>query len=569
MHRNPILLSLIILFVSVNFSAQAQVVDIDPPLRIPLLLSGNFGELRSTHFHAGIDIKTNKETGKAVYSPFDGYVSRFKVQSGGYGHAVYIAHDNGYTTVYGHLQEFFPELEAYLKEQQYKKKSFEVDIYPSKDKFPIKKGQLIALSGNTGRSGGPHLHFELRNGNQVPQNVLKCNLPVKDTIAPKFRRLAVYDGLNEQTYYSSNKKFFNLIKVNSDYKINQTIKVGEKVAFGAEVYDFLNGSNNKCGVYRLQLLVDDVLLYAFTIDQISFSETRYIKSHLDYAEKKTTSKNVHRLLREPYNKLSIYDKVVENGIVSVTDSLIHSAKIIASDVYGNESTLSFNFQYSNEQIHKKADSGDVFINYREGINFNNEFVTFSIAPNGLFSNSWMSYSKQAGTEDYFSDIHTIGDRLIPVTAYPRLKIKQTSTNGGISPEKLIIASVNEKGRLSSEGGVWKDSVVSAKVTGFGSYVIVADTVPPVIKAYSFKKGGWYGPNDRISFKISDNLSGIKTYNGYIDGHWALFEYDSKSSTLFYRIDANKLERVKTPHNLEIFVLDERNNMQKFAATFYY
>lgn len=569
MNKIAIIPVLITLFHFNISELKSQVFDIEPPLDIPLLLSGNFGELRGTHFHAGIDLKTQSVTGKPVFSIMEGYVSRFKVQAGGYGHALYITHPNGYTSVYGHLQEYYPELEAYLKQQQYNKKSFEVDIYLEKGKFNVGRGEQIGISGNTGRSGGPHLHFELRNADQVPQNVLLYDLPVVDTIAPKFRKLAVYQQIDGDTYNSDNKQMISLSRNGNSYSVDKPLKVGEKVAFGTEVYDFLNGSNNKCGVYSLELFIDSQLIYSFAINEISFSETRFIRSHLDYAEKKLNKRNVHRLFKEPYNKLNIYDVVEDNGIVTVSDSLLHSAKILATDVYGNQSSLSFSYIYDSGMANHVNDTGNVYVRYKEGVEYKNDVFSFSIPAYGVFSNKWLSYVVMPGDDNHFSDIHVIGDELVPVNKYPMLSLKVTEPLQNVPSSKLVIAGINDKDELSSEGGLWKDGSVTAKVSGFGRYVVVADTLAPTISPYAFKNGGWYSASNRISFKINDDLSGIKTYNAYIDGEWALFEYDSKSNTLFYRLDAQKLNKSKEPHSLQIFVLDERNNVQKFEGEFYY
>ena len=569
MSKIPILTALIGLFCVQVINTYSQHLDIESPLDIPLFLSGNFGELRSTHFHAGIDLKTQGETGKPVFSILKGYVSRFKVQEGGYGHAIYITHENGYTSVYGHLQEYYPELEAYLKSEQYRRKSFELDIYLEKDEFIVSEGMQIGVSGNTGRSGGPHLHFEIRDSRQVPLNVLKFNLPIKDTISPKFKKLVVYNGFDANTYTSTSKNIYPLLGSNRKYKLSQSIPVSNRFTFGVEVYDYLNGSQNKCGVYELELFFDDSLIFSFTIDQISFTETRYIKSHLDYAEKKLNKRNIHKLFREPNNKLSIYNEVLRNGLLSVSDSLPHKALVRATDIYGNESSLAFSVYYDEQLNRTKADSGNVFIPFDKGVLYENDLLAFEVKPYGIYSNKWLNYLLLHSDGKYYSDIHLIGDELVAVNKYPELALKVTESLSSLNPDKLVVAQIDEKGELKSEGGRWDNGFVSAKVSGFGKYVVAVDTVAPEITPLSFKNGGWYAANDIISFNIIDELSGIKTYNGYIDKNWALFEYDAKSDLLFYRIDAKKLTRSKSEHEVEVFVLDERNNLQKFEGFFYY
>jgi murein DD-endopeptidase MepM/ murein hydrolase activator NlpD len=569
MQRIAIIVGLIGLFQFKFINTFSQALHIESPLNIPLYLSGNFGELRSTHFHAGIDIKTQGVTGKPVFAIQKGYISRIKVQTGGYGHSIYIMHDNGYTSVYGHLQEYYPELEAYLKNEQYRLKSFEVDLFPEKNLFEVEAGQQIAVSGNSGSSGGPHLHFEIRNSKQVPLNGLTFNLPIKDTIPPKFVKLAVYNSFDETTYTSNEKSFYTVEGSKGDYKIKEALPISNTCTFGVEVYDFLNGSNNKCGVYKLDFFIDDTLIYSFTIDKISFSETKYIKSHLDYAEKVLNKRNVHKLFLEPYNKLGIYNEIKNRGIVSISDTLYHNARILAADVYGNASKLTFKFYNKGESNIVPRDTGNFFVPYNEGINYTNDVFSIKIPPYGLYSSKWLGYFILPSDNNYYSDIHFIGDELIAVNKYPELTLKATKGLNNIPTDKLVIAKINDSGELSSEGGSWNSGSVTASVSGFGKYVIVADTLPPEIKKLSFKNEAWYASNDIISFKISDNLSGIKTYNGYIDDQWVLFEYDSKNELLFYRIDAHRLVRSKSKHKLNIFVLDDRNNLQKFESSFYY
>jgi hypothetical protein len=557
-----------LLFINVT-TLLAQNFSIDPPVKIPIFLSGNFGELRSSHFHAGIDIKTQGVTGHAIYTAAEGYVSRFKVQSGGYGHALYITHPNGYTSVYAHLDEFYPELEQFLREQQYLKKSFEVDVYPEKGKFRIDRGQQIGVSGNTGRSMGPHLHFEIRDRNQIPQNVLKHSLPVEDTIPPKFKKLVVYNNINSETLRYAGKEVLKVSSNSNNYSYSETVDLSGIGAFGVEVYDYLNGSNNRCGVYNLDFFLDDTLVFSFTVEGISFGETRYIKSHLDYAEKKLNKRNVHKLFREPNNKLSIYNEIKNHGLINISDSLIHQAKIIASDVYGNTSTLSFSLTGHSYSTPRKADTGVVFISFDKEAFYKNEVFAITIPANGLYSNNWLSYFVLPANGNYFSDIHMVGDEFVPVNEYPELAMKVTKPLNNMPVEKLVIAKLEDDGSMSSEGGVYNDGFLETKISEFGKYVIAADTLPPTIQQVSFKEGGWYAAKDKISFKITDDISGIKTYNGYIDGDWALFEYDAKSDNLFYRIDLERLQRSKGKHEIKLFVLDERNNLQTFESFFYF
>lgn len=547
----------------------AQHFNFQPPVDIPILLSGNFGELRGTHFHSGIDIKTQGEIGKKILAIEKGYVSRVKIKSGGYGHAIYIKHPNGYTSVYGHLSSFFDDLEEWIKEQQYNKKSFEIDQYFSKDRFPVEKGQVIALSGSTGRSSGPHLHFEIRNQNEVPLNVLQYKLPVKDTISPVFRNLIVYNGFDLNTYTHSSKEILPIYSNSSQYSIRKPIVINGNTAFGVEIYDFLNGSANKCGVYSLDFFIDSQKVYSMKIDKVSFGESRYTRSHCDYAEKKFKGKSVHRLLIEPNNKLSIYDRKYNHSILLASDSSVHNCKVIAADVYGNVSELLFQVISEKVEINSNKNSNGYLANYKTENVLQNDSLKFVIPNGGLYSSKHIQIQVDQTDKNYYTSQFIIGDPNYPIHKYPKLSLKVTKNMNHIQPEKLLIARYEKSGKVVNEGGRWQNGWVSAKVDGFGKYAVIADTTMPTISAISFKHKGWYGAGDKLVFKIADDLSGIKTYNGYIDDKWVLFEYDAKSNNLFYIIDEKRLNKTNGIHELKIYVMDERNNVQSFKGSFFF
>lgn len=546
----------------------AQSFDIQSPLDIPLYLSGNFGELRSTHFHAGIDLKTQGKIGQPVRSLESGYVSRVKVQAGGYGNAIYIMHLDGSTSVYAHLDSFFSEVAAYVISEQYRRKSFEVDLYLEANKFVVTKGMQIGVSGNTGRSGGPHLHLELRDNKQVPMNLLLHGIPVKDTIAPKIRRLFLYDNIDQETFQWQNKMSIPVYGENGKYSIPKTIEGSINVAFGIEVYDYLNGSANRCGVYTLDFFVDSVLIFSSKIDKISFGESRYIRTYGDYAEKKLNRRSVHRLFMEPNNNLSIYNDVKNRGVIHNGSNGEHDGLIVTTDAHGNKSQLSFKFALGVNKDQNFADTGQVkFYFNRENV-YKNDFISFKVPKNALYANKWFNYSNASTKVNEIANIYSLGDELIPMHKNPELTIKPKGGINGISPEKLLIAKIDNEGNYSSEGGRWIDGAVRAKVSGFGRYTIIADTINPTIKPVSFGKR-WYATGDVLSFKIEDDLSGIKTYNGYINDNWVLFEFDAKSGRISYRIDADKLSRSKEAHTLKIYVMDERNNIESFQGQFFY
>ncbi len=558
---------LCMLIVTLSGRLLAQKVNVQSPLDIPLFLSGNFGELRSTHFHAGIDLKTNGKIGQPVRPLSDGYVSRVKVQAGGYGNAIYIRHNNGYTSVYGHLETFYPAISAYVKNEQYRKKAFEVDLYLEKNKFKVTREMEIGKSGNTGRSGGPHVHLEYRDQNQVPENLLLFDFPVKDTIPPQVRKLVLYDNLDPVTFQWQNKVSYPLYFSDGEYKLNKTIRGHSDIAFGIEAYDYLNGSSNRCGVYSINFYLDGELVFSNAIDKISFGESRYIRSYADYEEKIRYRRSVHRLFVEPNNKLSIYRQVKNRGIISIKDTLKHEAQIIAKDVYGNKSSVRFNIMASKME-NSFSDTGKIMLRFDEDNVYENEQLRFFVPKGALYANKWFDCTNSTSGKGGFGKIFSLGDENIPVHKYPELSVKYNGELKGVMPDKLLIVKLGYNGKKTSEGGRLKNGWVTAKVSGFGKYTIRADTVPPVIAPISFREG-WYSVGDELVFKITDNLSGIKTYNGYVNDKWVLFEYDAKSNKLSFRIDKEVLKPSKKPHVLKLYVMDERNNLQSFTGTFFY
>ncbi len=542
----------------------------ESPLKIPLFLSGNYGELRSTHFHAGIDLKTQGKTGQPVYSAREGYISRIKIQSRGYGHSIYITHPNGYKTVYAHLDKFNPEIQEYVKQNQYNLQSFEVNLYPPKDKFRLEKGQQFAYSGNTGRSGGPHLHFEIRDAtNDVPLNALKFNLPIADKMPPEFMNLYAYSfpennpaGNNgeERKSYQANKKYDTLFFINDIIELQY-----EYIGFGAEVYDFLNGSANRCGIYSLELTIDDVNLFSFTIDAITFLNTRYVYAHMDYDLKISEGRSVHRLFKLPNNRLSIYDKNLCKPLYHVSDDSLHTGRITSTDAYGNRSCLEFTFRKNtnNSQIQNKENT--VYVKWNEGKEFVKEKCTIRIPGGALYRDICFDYSVIPSTSPY-SDTIIIHYDTEPL--YKNITIKITpDTVPGSLVSKLIIARKTGDG-VSNEGGEWINNQLVTESRKFGKYFVAIDTTPPEIVPVSFNRNGEYSDGQSLIFKITDDLSGIKSYNAYIDNQWVLFEYDEKNDIMFYSIDMERLNW-GINHSLRLQVADMKSNVAIFESQFFY
>lgn len=313
------------------------------PLKIPQLLSANFGELRIDHFHSGLDIKTQSVTGKEVVASASGYIYRISVSPGGFGNAIYIRHPSGYSTVYGHLDRFATKIEDYVKQQQYAKKSFQIVLYPEKEEFPVKQGELIGYSGNSGSSGGPHLHFEIRKSdNEKPINPLLFEFGIADNIKPVIEKLFIYP-INRHTVINDQNRIkkINVTGGQGVYSVTQEneISISGLAGFGIKAYDMLNDSPNKVAVYSIELSIDSTSVFKYVMDGFSFDESRYINSHIDYETYMKDNIYIERAFVLPDDRLSVYKNVINRGLFNFNDDKLHYAKIIVTDANNNKSVL--------------------------------------------------------------------------------------------------------------------------------------------------------------------------------------------------------------------------------------
>lgn len=568
MQRFSLIILITLFIINTGFS-QNDSVKFYSPVNYKILLSGNFGETRTNHFHAGIDIKTGGVEGKEIFSIADGYISRIKITEGGYGKALYITHPNGYTSVYGHLQRFNNTIESYTKNIQYEKQSFTVNIFPEKNELPVKGGELIALSGNTGSSAGPHLHFEVRRSDyQVPRNPLLYNFPVEDTIAPKPRRVYFYEQMKYDSINLYTKKDFACYKVgNNSYRIKNPVVLSSEFGVGVEVFDYLNGSHNKCGAYTIDLYLDSSLIYHHIINEIPFDVAKFINAHLDYEELKKHKRHVQKLFISEFNKLNIYDKVVNNGIINIADTNLHQLSIAFSDVNKNVSEINIDFKVNQNKARQATP------NYQAIIPVDSEFV-FDTSGFRLKAQAYSVYEPvlfQFAINDELpisaSRVYKIHDSFTPLHKPIEIAIQPTKLDSSLIPN-YYITSWNDKNELTPSGGYFEDGFVKATISKLGDYAVVVDTLKPEIKLKNFTEGQDLSNSSEIQLEIFDHESGIMEYMGYIDGEWALFEFDPKNDLLRYEFDPKRIEKGKT-HDLEIIVTDNRDNMRFLNTKFYW
>lgn len=542
-----------------------------PPVKIPLALSANFGELRIDHFHAGIDIKTQGVTGKEVVASAPGYIYRISVTPNGFGKALYLRHPSGYSTVYAHLDRFPDEIEDYVKKSQYEKKSFAVSLFPNAERFSFSQGDVIAWSGNTGGSSGPHLHFEIRKSDtEEPVNPLLFRFGPADDIRPVIERLVIYPADSRTQINGRNSKLrIQVSGGNGTYIIppENEIRISGPAGFGFKSYDLLNDNYNRCAVYSVELRIDSVTRFRYNMDKFAFSESRYINSHIDYEAYMREKIYYERTFVLPGDKLTAYHDVIDRGIFNFSDSRNHKVEIILEDAHGNRSSLRFTV------ISEPPVSGEIRRIVREGVpmvynrsnRFRAENITLTIPSGALYDTIYFQYRKEDGTSRMYSDIHHVHDIYTPLHKAYTISIRPDSVPEGLA-QKMLIVQKGENQSLSSAGGKWTEDFLTAEVQSFGSFYVGIDTVPPAINANGLSNGADLSGRKEIRIRITDDLSGIKSYTPEIDGKWALFEYDQKNNVLIYRFDPEYITS-NSNHTLVLKVTDNRDNERVFSSNF--
>ena len=578
-------------------------------------ISGTMGELRANHFHAGLDIKTGGHTGVPVHATEDGFITRIKIEEGGYGNALYMYHPStGHTSVYAHLETFSERIADYTRQNQYKEKSFTIELYPQKADFQIKRGDVIAYSGNTGGSGGPHLHFEIRNKEQDLVNPLNFHFKeVHDNIAPSiYEIILTTKGINSRINNEFGKIPFTPHHTNGDnYVIHTPIEVKGQFTIALETIDKLNGSSNKNGTNYIKLLVDDKLIFQYANNSFSFSKTRFINTHFDYELADRGLGRFHNLYRADGNSLPLYPVVVNDGVITINDTLEHTITIACTDAVGNTSTLNFtaigvkntdsevlhsakmhdpftasvientlkitthhrtheiqidnlthqpNYHLKNASVYlydlKRSTPDSITINNiayplhfiqsvkpNEKTRIYSSTADFHFPPGALYDTTYFQYHLE-------NDTFYIHNTSVPLHKYINITLKADTGN---YKSKTHAYSKNRDGYISYEGGVWGTSGIWFKTRSFGRYFLQTDTIPPVVK-YHHKEDG------EVYFKISDAMSGIRSYNAYMNSDWLLMHYDYKRNLIW----SERLDKTKELSGLlKIAVTDNAGNTEIF------
>lgn len=556
MKWKKITLSTFLFFIILMTSAQKRTYPTGyfrHPLNIPMELVANFGELRTNHWHMGLDIRTQQRENLPVYAAADGYISKVKIEPSGFGRAIYIAHPNGYTTLYAHLNDFYPALEQYIKEQQYRLESWAVELTLPPFLFAVKQGDFIAYSGNTGGSQGPHVHFEIRDTKTDNcLNPLFFGFPIPDAVPPIISRLAMYDA--NKSIYMQSPQMIAIRKTGANYTLaaSNLLKVGSnRVTFAIGAIDRFTRIPNSVGIYSAKMYLDGALQSGFELDDIDYDETRYLNSHIDYRYKQTSGPYLQLLSKMPGDTSDVY-LTSDDAAILLPDTTMHSVRIEVKDAAGNTSTIAFNIQYNEALAKPSADNsssrmipGNVNVFESENFElFTSEYTIYDTVP-VVFKNS------AAAAGNAISPVYTFCSAAIPAHDSVTVRIKPTTFVAPEDRDRVIIRGISGS-RNVVEKAKWHNGWFVAKFRQFGTYQAFIDNVPPSVNApvTDLRRAS------RLVFVPTDNFKKIKRFRAEVDGQWLRFTND-KGYSYIYRFD----ERFPAgEHSLKVIVEDEAGNV---------
>lgn len=540
------------------------------PLLIPTSLAGNFGDLRTNHYHMGLDFRTGGQENATVVAAADGYVSHVRIEPYGYGRAIFITHPNGLTTLYAHLNAFMPELDKAVQQKQYATQSWQQDIDFLPGQFPVRKGQMIAWSGNTGGSEGPHLHFEIRDSGLAQgrnHNPLLFGLGIPDGVPPVLYRVGIFNR-NESVYENSPEV----------YRLQKKKWKGEVIYIPADTllrvpygkFSFGLGMEDKTdqsflfGVYKSSLYVDSVVKCRFLMQECVYEESRYINAGIDYYTKLNGGSYMQHLSRLPGDRAPFFDAAAGDGMIELLDDSTHLVEMIISDVAGNESQLRFKIQRDSSVSFRQNfynEPAKKMIPGRKEVYENSE-LKLALSEAALYDTLPFRYIKNTASFPAVSAMNTICDFKIPVQDSFTLKIKaNTALPDSIKNKTVMVIRSGRKN--DAQHCTWKGDWAEAKWWNFGQFFLKYDDVKPTLRPVNVYDSAVFVKDQRLVFDASDETGDLQSFNGYIDGQWILIR--QKKDRFTYDFDDRCLPGW---HNLEVRAKDIAGNETVYTCSFY-
>lgn len=533
------------------------------PMDIPIHPSGTFGELRTNHFHAGLDFRTEQREGLSVFAAADGYVSRIKVSSYGYGTVLYIDHPNGYTTVYGHLSAYADKIESYVRAKQYEKKSFEIELFPKRDEIKVTKGELVGLSGNTGGSGGPHLHFEVRDTKTewvINPLLFGLDKKMEDKKAPSFHGLLAYPLSSDAVVDESAKPVTVNVKMQPDgtYLADKILAKG-KIGIEISATDKSTGSVGNNGIYKMETFYNGTPGFGYTFNTFAFNEGRYINNFIDYPKYYYTGQRFQKLFyRTPY-PFSMIKGNATNGQIEIKPGETQNYRIVVSDYHGNTTTVNGSIEYSDKPagITEVKNITPYLVKAANDNNYSKNNISVFVPANSFYDDFYMDL-------DVKDSILYINNESVPVHTPITVSFDVKGMSKDVL-QKTFVATFNEK-KLSYNASVVEDGRMSAKVKTLGNYKLAQDYNPPKIYDPSFAPGKWLTKNKQFNMKVSDDRSGIATIDAWLNGKWILMHYDYKTRVIFHNFSDGAVDEGR--NDLKVTVTDNVGNSATFETHFF-
>lgn len=552
----------IALFSCLSFGQQYP-KDFISPLDIPLDVSGSFGELRSNHFHSGLDLKTQQKEGLPVYAVGDGYISRIKISTYGYGKAIYITHSNGYTTVYGHLQKANGAIENYIKKTHYAQKSFEIELFLKPNELPVKQGEVIAFSGNSGGSGGPHLHFEFRETTSektVNPLFFGFNKLAEDKHAPVVQSVMVYPMDSTIVNKSQRPIPVSINKQADGSFLAAKVIANGKIGFGINAFDYCTNLYNKNGLYKINAYLNGVLYYQFELEKFAFDESRYINNFIDYEHFKASNQRIQKLFHHSPYPLSVLKANKNNGIINTQPNTNYNFRIELYDFHENKTVINIPIEFGVQPVSltKKEQKTPYFLKAKNEHNYSKDNISVYIPENTFYDDFYLDF-------DVKDNVLTLHNSSVPVHKNMTITFDNVQ---GLTEEQLqksFIASVSGPS-LSYNKSTRKGTTFKTYTKNLGKFKIAQDSIPPRIYNVNFVEGKNLKNQSTLSVFISDNLSGIDSYNAYLNGEWILMEYDYKTKKLVHQLSDGKFKEGR--NDFKVIVIDNMQNSTTFESYFF-